>query len=341
MAEASSAAPQVELKSQPSFSKAEPSKFDATDFLGGPPVPQAQRSDPPTLGLAVAQQPVVLLVETEVAVDPGPQREKGGAVETGPASIGGLSVVGRTRAPGFEVMGDRYSVLQKGLAPGETYQAEPGVMMFMSPEVKMRARFGGWRMFSGEGLAKVQFTNKGSTEGYVGLSPNMPMAIVIAHDVTRKGPIDCKRGVFMAGDETITVYPTFLPTLNPLACCCGGMPPIIQSVQGEGTALLAAGGTVVSKQLGPGEKIMCDSESVVAFTHGVQFKVERVGNCLTCCCGGEGCFNTVLEGPGTVYVQSLSYEKLLNMLVKTKNNGNEKGEERLGGAAPDGEEMQR
>ena len=34
------------------------------------------------------------------------------------------------------------------------------------------------------------------------------------------------------------------------------MEPIIQNVQGHGTAFLSAGGTVVRKTLGPGEKVV-------------------------------------------------------------------------------------
>ena len=172
-----------------------------------------------------------------------------GAVTSGPCRIGNFSVVGDVTLPGsFTVCGNRWQVLNKKLEPGETYQGEPGVMMYMSPEVKMEARFGGFgRIFSGEGLAKNKFTNTGQQTGYLGLTPNMPMAIVIPFDVGQRGSLNCKRGAFMAGDETVKVFPKILPASSALACCCGGMPPIIQTVNGHGTALLAAGGTIISR----------------------------------------------------------------------------------------------
>ena len=51
-----------------------------------------------------------------------------------------------------------------------------------------------------------------------------------------------------------------------------------------------------------------------------------MGNFVTCCCGGEGCFNTELTGPGTIYLQSLSYEKLIRLLVKKAGGGKKKDE---------------
>jgi len=258
-----------------------------------------------------------------------------GAIMTGPARIGNMNVVGDIQLPGsFTITGKRYSVVNKVLQPGECYQGEPGVMMYMSPEVKMRARFAGLRVFSGEGLAKNKFVNTSSTEvGYLGLTPNMPMAIIMPFQVGNGPGLNCKRGSFMAGDESVKVHPKILPARSCMACCCGGMPPLIQKVEGEGVALLNAGGTVVSRQLAAGEKLIVDTDSVVAFTDGVGYDVKTVGSCLTCCLGGEGCFNTEMTGPGVVYLQTLSYEKLIKLLVKPQANGGKKkgGEEGGGG----------
>ena len=80
-----------------------------------------------------------------------------GAVTSGPTHLGNFNVMGKTQLPGeFQIAGDRYSVINKMMQPGERYQGEPGVMMYMSSDVKMEARFAGWRAFSGEGFAKLK-----------------------------------------------------------------------------------------------------------------------------------------------------------------------------------------
>ena len=58
--------------------------------------------------------------------------------------------------------------------------------------------------------------------------------------------------------------------------------------------------------------------------------------------GGEGCFNTELSGPGTIYLQSLSYEKLIKTLVTTNGAGNKKKDESISiGGSPEHLEMAR
>jgi uncharacterized protein (AIM24 family) len=208
-------------------------------------------------------------------------------------------------------------------------------MMYMSDDVKMAARFAGWRALSGEGLAKVAYTNTGASDGFLGLSPNMPMAIVIPYDAA-SGNLNCKRGAFMAGPTTVKVYPKILPAKSAAACCCGGMPPIIQEISGSGTALLNAGGTLLQKELGEGEKLIVDSDSVVAFSRGVGYDVRMVGSVVTACCAGEGCFNTELTGPGTIYLQSVSYDKLARQLVRETGGGGDGGGDGDGGGGGDG-----
>lgn len=225
---------------------------------------------------------------------------------------------------GYTLVGDRYTVLDKLLNPGDSIMAERGTMMYTSPGVVMRTRFNGYGAFAGEAIAKVEFTNKGEEAAHVGLATNMPMAIVIPVEMDRHGGLlNCKRGAYMAGDPSVRVLPKILPTASCLACCCSGMPPVIQSLRGTGFAVLNAGGTVLKKELAADEEIIVDSGSVVAFSGSVDYDVRASGNLLACCCGGEGFFNTKLTGPGTVYLQTLSYEGLARMLVTVRQQGDD------------------
>jgi len=262
------------------------------------------------------ENPVVgaVVVETMDARVPG-------ATKSGPSGITeGLSVIGDTTAPeNYQFIGSRYTVVNRTLKPGETFVAEPGSFMTSSENIKMGLHLGGFSgavggQLSGEGFARAKFTNKGDKEGYVSVTPNQPMACVIPVD-TRVAPMYCKRGAYFAGDEKVQATAKILPSASCLACCCGGLAPIIQEVNGRGDAFLTAGGTVIKKTLADGESIVVDTESVVAFSYNVGYDVKRVGNCTTCLFGGEACFNTVLTGPGDVYVQSYNYQKLIDLLV--------------------------
>ncbi|KAG8463439.1 hypothetical protein KFE25_004950 [Diacronema lutheri] len=217
---------------------------------------------------------------------------------------------------GYTVIGERYCILDKSLEPGEVVQAERGTMMYMTPNVEMSTKFNGTAILSGEPIAKVHFTNKGTATERVGLATNMPMAVVVPIEMDRHaGILNCKRGAYMASDTTVRVMPKMLPSRSCTACLCGGMPPVIQELRGTGFAVINAGGTIVKQVLAPGQELIVSSDSIVAFTDTVGFDVRQVGSLLTCCCGGEGFFNTVLTGPGTVYLQTLSYERLARQLV--------------------------
>ena len=285
---------------------------------------------PPAYGAAAP--PAYAAPPAAYAAPPPPAGSVVGIQANGARSdISGVTVVSDQTAPfGYDVLGDTYGIVAKTLHPGETFHSEPGAMVFMSNDVRMSAKFGrGFRgavsqAVSGEALAKVEYTNAGAGPGYVGMTANQPFSTVIPVQLAALpgGSINVKRGAYMAGTPDVTASMKFLPARDLAACCCGGLPPVIQSVSGapHGTAFLSAAGTIVAKNLQPGEAVVVDSTSIVGFENDVQFDVKRVGDCSTCCLGGEGCYNTVLTGPGNVYLQSISIDKLMAQLVTVQSS---------------------
>ena len=78
---------------------------------------------------------------------------------------------------------------------------------------------------------------------------------------------------------------------------------------------LAAGGTVLEKNLGADESIVIDTDLLVAWDSTVQMGLQPAGGCLGCMFGGEGCYNTKMTGPGRLIIQSMSFPKFVNALV--------------------------
>ena len=62
--------------------------------------------------------------------------------------------------------------------------------------------------------------------------------------------------------------------------------------------------------LAAGERILVDTDSVLCFERSVGLDVQWVGNIAAMCCGGEGVFNTTLTGPGRIWIQSMSIDKM-------------------------------
>jgi uncharacterized protein (AIM24 family) len=100
----------------------------------------------------------------------------------------------------------------------------------------------------------------------------------------------------------------------------------VQTVENGEYAFLMAMGTVVKKTLRAGESILVDGDSVLAFESSVTVDVRSVGNIAAICCGGEGIFNTELSGPGTIYLQSMSIDKLRRLFPPHDNSSSSGGD---------------
>jgi uncharacterized protein (AIM24 family) len=107
---------------------------------------------------------------------------------------------------------------------------------------------------------------------------------------------------------------------------------IVQTVENGEWAFLMAMGTVVKKILRSGESILVDGDSILAFESSVTVDVRAVGNIAAICCGGDGIFNTELSGPGTIYLQSMSIDKLRRLFPpQEKSSGGDGGGNSGGG----------
>jgi uncharacterized protein (AIM24 family) len=101
----------------------------------------------------------------------------------------------------------------------------------------------------------------------------------------------------------------------------------MQKIEGDGVVFMHAGGTVVERELGPGETIHVDTGCVVAFTDGVGFDVRAVGGVKSMLFGGEGVFFAELKGPGHVWLQSLPFSRLAGrMLMAAYQRGGSRDE---------------
>ena len=64
-------------------------------------------------------------------------------------------------------------------------------------------------------------------------------------------------------------------------------------------------GELVEYELGPGEQLVVDTGNVAGFTAGVQMDIQAVSGVKNALLGGEGLFNTILTGPGKVWLQTM------------------------------------
>jgi uncharacterized protein (AIM24 family) len=75
-----------------------------------------------------------------------------------------------------------------------------------------------------------------------------------------------------------------------------------------------AGGTVIKKELQAGQSLRVDTGALVGFASTVEYDINFIGGFRNVLFGGEGMFLAKVKGPGTVYLQSLPFSRLVDRI---------------------------
>jgi uncharacterized protein (AIM24 family) len=125
---------------------------------------------------------------------------------------------------------------------------------------------------------------------------------------TLGGTLICQKDSFLCAARGVSLGIHFQQKLS--VGFFGGEGFVMQNLEGDGLAFVHAGGTVVKRQLQPGQTLMVDTGCLVAYTPDVDFEIQYVGKIKTALFGGEGLFFARVTGPGTVWLQSLPFSRL-------------------------------
>lgn len=218
----------------------------------------------------------------------------------------------------YELIGDDMQLVEVTLDPQETVRAEAGTMMYMDNDIQMETGTGGGlmkglkRMFTGESFFITSFTNVGNERQKVGFASPYPGKIIPVDLLEKGGEFLCQKDAFLCAAQGIEVEVAFTKRIG--AGLFGGEGFILQRLTGDGLAFIHAGGTIIKRELRPGEMLRVDTGCVVAFSKSINYDINFVGGFKNALFGGEGLFLVNLTGPGTVYLQSLPFSKLVDRI---------------------------
>ena len=225
----------------------------------------------------------------------------------------------------YEIRGAEMQFVEVELDPGEAAIGEAGSLMFMDSGIAMDTVFGdgsaqqggglfgkllgaGKRLVTGESLFTTVYTNNAQDKRRVAFAAPYPGKILPMDLKVLGGTLICQKDAFLCAARGVSLGIAFQRKLS--VGFFGGEGFIMQKLDGDGLAFVHAGGTVVKRELAPGQMLMVDTGCVVAFTPNVNFEIEYVGKIKTALFGGEGLFFAKLSGPGTVWLQSLPFSRL-------------------------------
>lgn len=112
-----------------------------------------------------------------------------------------------------------------------------------------------------------------------------------------------QKSAFLASESSVELSIHFNKKLG--AGFFGGEGFIMQRLSGNGVAFVEIDGELVEYELGAGQQIIVDTGNVAGFEMGVQIDIQQVPGLKNKVLGGEGLFNTVLTGPGKVWLQTM------------------------------------
>ncbi|MGX9133020.1 TIGR00266 family protein [Rummeliibacillus sp. JY-2-4R] len=248
----------------------------------------------------------------------------------------------------YKLHGDDMQFVEVELDPNETVVAEAGSLMMMEDGIRMETLFGdgsgrgggfmsklmgaGKRLVTGESLFVTTFTNEGTGKKHVSFAAPYPGKIIPMDLSVYNGKIICQKDAFLCAAKGVSIGIEFQRKLG--TGFFGGEGFIMQKLEGDGMSFVHAGGTIVRKDLQPGEKLRIDTGCLVAMTGSVDYNIEAVGGVKTALFGGEGLFFATLSGPGTVWVQSLPFSRLASRVFAAapgKFGGSSTDEKGIGG----------
>lgn len=81
----------------------------------------------------------------------------------------------------------------------------------------------------------------------------------------------------------------------------------IYTARGEGSITFGSSfpGQILAMDIQPGQQLVVDTGNIAGFTSSVQMEIRQVPGLKNKLFGGEGLFNTVLTGPGRIWLQTM------------------------------------
>lgn len=220
----------------------------------------------------------------------------------------------------YQIFGDDLQLVEVELDPGEGVRAEAGTMTYMEDGIEMQTGMGGGlfagfkRMITGESFFITTFLNNAQGKSHVAFAAPYPGKI-IAFDLDRfNGQVLCQKDSFLCAARGIEIEVAFTKRMG--AGFFGGEGFILQRLTGDGMVFVHAGGTVIEKDLQPGETLRVDTGCIVAFATTVDYDIQFIGGFTNALFGGEGLFLAKLTGPGIVYLQSLPFARLVDRIKR-------------------------
>ena len=224
----------------------------------------------------------------------------------------------------YQIKGETLPVVICHLEAGEKMITEKGSMSWMSPNMLMETGTNGGlgkafgRMFSGESMFQNTYTSQGGN-GTIAFASSFPGSIK-AFEISTGNEMIFQKSAFLAAEAGVQLSVHFQKKLG--SGLFGGEGFILQRVSGQGTMFAEFDGHVIEYELQPGQQIVVDTGHLAAMTPSCQMDIKTIKGVKNIVFGDEGLFNTIITGPGRVWLQTMPASNVAGALIPYLPTGN-------------------
>lgn len=220
----------------------------------------------------------------------------------------------------YEIKGGDFPVVICNINEGEQLITEKGAMVWQTPNIQMETKGGGiGKMFSkalsGESIFQNIYTAKNGN-GMIAFGSSFPGKIMPIN-ISLEKEIIVQKHSFLVSESSVNLSIYF----NKIgAGIFGGEGFVMQKLSGNGIAFIEIDGDIIEYDLKDGEQMIADTGNVLGFETSVTMKIKQVSGLKNKLLGGEGFFNTILTGPGKIWLQTMPISKVatsINSFIST------------------------
>lgn len=133
-----------------------------------------------------------------------------------------------------------------------------------------------------------------------------------AFDVS-KGDMVLQKKAFLASEAGVELSVFFNKRVG--SGLFGGEGFIMQRLSGKGIAFAEFDGHVIEYDLETGQQLVVDTGHLAAMSASCKMEIRSVPGVKNMLFGGEGIFNTVIHGPGKVWLQTMPICNMAGALI--------------------------
>ena len=224
----------------------------------------------------------------------------------------------------YTIEGEPLPAVICNLEDGETMITEKGAMSWMSPNMQMETTSNGGigkmfgRAFAGESMFVNRYTARNGN-GLIAFASSFPGSIR-AFNIAPGQEIIAQKSAFLASTAGVELSVFFQKRVA--SGFFGGEGFIMQKLSGNGVVFLEFDGYIKEYELAPGQQIIIDTGYLAAMTPTCSVEIQTVPGVKNILFGGEGLFNTVVTGPGRIWLQSMPVTQLAGAIRPYIPTGN-------------------